>query len=161
MSKELFREKSLKRVNSPESLNDYVRVSNPGIWLLLIAVIALLIGVFVWGYFGRMESTIEVRAVSVDGEVLCFVRDADVFKLGQDMPVRVETADGTAEGTVAEVVAASRKYSEVAEQYSLLLVGEETEYMVFTIKLDMNLPSGKYTASIVTESIRPLSFLLD
>ena len=44
MSKPLFREKNLKKVNSPESLNDYVRVSNPGVWLLLAAVIALLAG---------------------------------------------------------------------------------------------------------------------
>ena len=161
MSKQLFREKSLKRVNSPESLNDYVRVSNPGIWLVLAAVIALLIGVFVWGYFGRMESTVEVRTVAANGEVVCFVRDVDVLTLEQGMPIRVETAAGTVEGTVAEIGFESRKYSELAELYGLRLVADEAEDVVFTVALDVDVPDGKYTTTIVTESIRPLSFLFN
>ena len=49
MSDNLFREKNLKRISSPESLNDYVKISNPGIWVLLVAVIVLLVGFLVWG----------------------------------------------------------------------------------------------------------------
>ena len=37
----LFREKSLEAVESPESLNDYLRVTSPGVWLILAAVICL------------------------------------------------------------------------------------------------------------------------
>ena len=48
MNNEIFREKSLKKVNSPESLDDNIRVINPSIWLILIGVIVLLIGTFVW-----------------------------------------------------------------------------------------------------------------
>ena len=40
----LFREKSLEAVESPESLNDYMRVTSPGVWLVLAAVIVVLIG---------------------------------------------------------------------------------------------------------------------
>ena len=40
----LFREKSLEAVESPESLNDYLRVTSPGIWLVMASVIVLLIG---------------------------------------------------------------------------------------------------------------------
>lgn len=31
----LFREKSVEAVSSPESLNDYLRVTSPGVWILL------------------------------------------------------------------------------------------------------------------------------
>ena len=31
----LFREKSLEAVESPEALNDYLRVTSPGIWMVL------------------------------------------------------------------------------------------------------------------------------
>ncbi len=44
----IFREKSMERVSSPEQLNDYIKVTNPGIWLTLAAVIVLLIGFIVW-----------------------------------------------------------------------------------------------------------------
>ena len=56
----LFREKSLEAVESPESLNDYMRVTSPGIWLVLAAVIALLVGAVLWGIFGRIDTTLGV-----------------------------------------------------------------------------------------------------
>ena len=39
MSDQIFRKKSLDRISSPEQLNDYIRVANPGIWMILAAVI--------------------------------------------------------------------------------------------------------------------------
>ena len=58
MNEEIFKKKSLDKVKSPESIDDYIRVSNPGVWLLLISVIVLLIGAVVWGIFGRIDSTV-------------------------------------------------------------------------------------------------------
>ena len=43
MENQIFRKKSMDKISSPEQLNDYVRVSNPGIWMILFAVIILLI----------------------------------------------------------------------------------------------------------------------
>lgn len=51
---EIFREKSLERVSSPEQLNDYIRVTTPSVWLVLIAVIFLLIGGLVWSIMGKV-----------------------------------------------------------------------------------------------------------
>ena len=53
MSSDLFRKKSIERVSSPEQLNDYVKVSSPGIWAVLAAVLILLAGAFVWGSTGK------------------------------------------------------------------------------------------------------------
>ncbi len=55
MSNSVFRQKSVDRVSSPEQLNDYIRVSSPGVWIILAAVIILLIGVFIWSAFGTVE----------------------------------------------------------------------------------------------------------
>ena len=41
---DLFRKKSMEKVTSPEQLNDYIRVSNPGVWTVLAAVVILLAG---------------------------------------------------------------------------------------------------------------------
>lgn len=46
-------QKSLNRVKSPEDLNDYIRVANPGVWLVLVAVVILLAGVCIWGFFRK------------------------------------------------------------------------------------------------------------
>lgn len=37
-----FRQESLDRAKSPEQLDDYIRVSNPGVWMVLGAVQILL-----------------------------------------------------------------------------------------------------------------------
>ena len=51
----IFREKSLERVSSPEQLNDYIRVTTPSVWIVLIALVVLLVGMLAWGVLGRIE----------------------------------------------------------------------------------------------------------
>ena len=50
----IFRQKSIDRISSPEQLHDYIKVSSPGSWIVLTAIIVLLIGVLVWGIFGSI-----------------------------------------------------------------------------------------------------------
>lgn len=51
----IFREKSLERVSSPEELNDYIRVTTPSVWIVLIALVLLLVGMLAWSVFGTVE----------------------------------------------------------------------------------------------------------
>ena len=41
MAEPIFREKSLKRITSPEELGDYLRVTSPTVWMVLAAGILL------------------------------------------------------------------------------------------------------------------------
>lgn len=51
---ELFREKSLERISTPEQLNDYIKVTTPSVWLVLIAVVVLLVGIMAWSIMGTV-----------------------------------------------------------------------------------------------------------
>ena len=51
----LFRSKSIQRVSSPEQLNDYIRVTTPSVWIVLIALVVLLAGMLIWSVLGRIE----------------------------------------------------------------------------------------------------------
>lgn len=53
--KTIFREKSIERITSPEQLNDYIKVTTPSVWLVLIAILLLLGGGLVWGVFGKVQ----------------------------------------------------------------------------------------------------------
>ena len=53
----IFREKSMDRVSSPEALNDYIRVTTPSVWIVLIAILVLLAGMLAWAIFGRVAVT--------------------------------------------------------------------------------------------------------
>ena len=54
-SKQIFREKSLERVSSPEQFDDYIKVTTPSVWIILAATIVLLAGMIIWGVFGKIE----------------------------------------------------------------------------------------------------------
>lgn len=55
----IFREKSMERVSSPEQLNDYLKVTTPSVWLVLLALVILLAGILAWSVFGTVEATAE------------------------------------------------------------------------------------------------------
>ncbi len=52
---ELFRKKSLERISSPEQLNDYIRVTTPSVWLVLVATVILLLGLLAWSIMGTID----------------------------------------------------------------------------------------------------------
>ena len=63
----IFRKSSMDRISSPEQLTDYLKVTNPGIWVLLVAVIILLGGLFAWSMVGNLETVAEGVAVVENG----------------------------------------------------------------------------------------------
>ena len=52
---ELYREKSINRINQPEDLEDYIRVTTPSVWVVLIAIILVLAAILGWMIFGTVE----------------------------------------------------------------------------------------------------------
>lgn len=52
-------DKKYNQVNSPEQLNQYIRLANPGVWVLLLAIVLLLIGVCIWGFYGKIDTKIK------------------------------------------------------------------------------------------------------
>jgi hypothetical protein len=76
----LYRKESLERIESPEQLNQVLRVTNPSVWLLLTAVILLLVGLLVWGSFTYIDSVAYGRAEVTDGVMTLRFDDEDLAK---------------------------------------------------------------------------------
>ena len=142
MENGLFRQKTLDKVSSPEQMNDYIRVTSPGVWLVLAAVIALLAGFIVWSVLGRLETTVTVVAV-VGPEVgpVCYIAedDMDAVRAGQTVHIGGESF----------------------EAYALHVGGLEAGQWVYPAMLDAALDEGVYEARIVVDSVSPISFLLN
>lgn len=84
----LYRKESLDRIQSPEQLNDYLRVTNPSVWILLIAVILLLVGLLVWGSLTYIDSVVYGQAVVDQGVMTVRFQDpADAERLEPGMHV--------------------------------------------------------------------------
>ena len=52
---QLFRKKTLDRISHPKQLDDYIKVSNPGVWMILVVAILLVGGFLIWALFGTIE----------------------------------------------------------------------------------------------------------
>ena len=137
MEKSIFRKKSLERIQSPENLNDYIRVSNPGVWLILAAVIVLLAGACIWGFFGHIDSAVPVDVHVQDDTAVGYIAAADSEKIEIGMTVEFGDAQGTVTGFLPE-------------QEGFCCVTVEAE-----------LPDGIYAAKVICERIRPLSFVFN
>ena len=73
----LYRKESMERIQSPEQLNDYLRITNPTIWVVLVAVILLLAGLLVWSAFASIDSFARGTARVENGEMTVLFDDAD------------------------------------------------------------------------------------
>ncbi len=155
MENPLFRKKSMERVSSPEQLNDYIKVTSPGVWVVLAAVLCLLAGFIVWGVVGKLETKVNAVAVSEEGKAVCYVREEDARGIEAGNAVRF----GDGEYTVAAVSAQPIAVDENFSAYTMRVGGFSAGEWVYKVTLDAELSEGVYAASIVTGSVSPISFL--
>lgn len=68
-SNSVYREKSLDRISSPERLDDYIKVSNPSVWVIIFALFILIGGFLYWGFFGSLPTTVTGAGVAATESV--------------------------------------------------------------------------------------------
>ena len=141
MESQVFRQKSVERISSPEQLQDYMRVTTPGVWMVLLAVILLLAGLIVSSAIVNVESKIVEQAVVEEDGVMLEIKLplAQKSLVSPGMPVRVADRE-------AKVDMVFQAEDEVAVIASLPEDGEK-------------LAPGTYDVEIVTEVVKPISFL--
>ena len=97
---------NVRRISSPEQLNDYLKVTNPKIWILLAAVVLFIAGFLAWGSITSIESYATGTARAVGGELTVTfddstkasnVKPAMEMEVG-DMQVEILTVGTDADG---------------------------------------------------------------
>jgi len=56
----LFRKSSLERVSSPDKLNEYIKVTNPSLVVILIAIFSILVAGIIWIFCGTVPKTVNL-----------------------------------------------------------------------------------------------------
>ena len=130
----LFRKKAIDRITSPEDLTDYLKVTNPGIWVILLAVIVLLAGIFVWSCVGTLETSAKATVIVKDHTALIVMTDSNVISEG--MPVRASAVSTVIAGVLYD------------------------DYGRMTGVAEMLLPDGTYEGTVITDQTRPIDFLI-
>ncbi|MDO4199638.1 MAG: hypothetical protein Q4D57_02620 [Clostridia bacterium] len=90
----LFRKSTLERVSSPEQLNEYIKVNNPSLILMLVGLFVIVISGFIWMFSGGIPETVNLNGVIIEEpgrpqEVCCYVPISTSKRLKEGMDVQI------------------------------------------------------------------------
>lgn len=134
--KSIFRQKSLDRITSPEQFSNYLKVVTPEVWMVFVAIILIILGLFIWSFTGNLENLEAAIAVIRDGEAVV-TANSDEVTIDDDMRIRIN--DDTYEISRVSV----------------------NEYGRTVAYAHIERPDGIYDADFITKSIHPISFLFE
>jgi hypothetical protein len=161
----LFRRESLDRISSPEEFFDCLRVSNPGVWMVLGAILALLGAGGFWAFRAEIPLILRTHVLSLgEGVYRCYV------PLGEGGELRTGMT-GMVHGREAVVIRigtrplSRREASEVLpDEYAAYALGLSGWNVPVDLRLREPLPEeppGIYPEARITLGVvRPLSLLL-
>lgn len=152
----IFRQKSIDKISSPEKLNDYVKVTNPSIWVILIGIVLILVGMFVWGICGEVDTYIDAKVAVSKGSAFVYVSEDDSQRINAGMDIAIDGAD-----YVLDVSAKSLLKASEADAYILHVSGLDNNEWVCSIPVECKLTDGIYDGRIMVERIVPIYFIFN
>lgn len=141
MNEQIFRKKSLERIESPENLNDYIKVTRPSVWLLLVAIIIFFLGGVVWATFGHIDTSIPADATISNGILSMTITDK------QNLP------DGY-NGEDARLVISGKSYN------IPLHINQDGTFTSVS-KVPENIDDGSYSIDVIVESVSPIIYIIN
>jgi len=166
MAETIFRKESMRQVSSPEQLDDYIKVSNPGVWIVLAAILVLFGAAVVWAATAVIPTLIPARAlVDARGQYVCYLP----VEIGENLKPGVAVQVGNLQGKVTRVGGTPLSYADAVRS----LPNEYTAYALglseWNVRVEIQLGSAAETqaegtispVTIIAASVRPLSFLFN
>lgn len=161
-ARSIFNQQARNRLNSPDDLDKYVRVTTPSVWVVLVGILALLLGVLGWGVFGSVATSVQAKGLITSDKAMCFI--------APEAASRVEAGDAVSIGgevlrvdTVDSVPLSREEVKEVlgSEYLADTLVTGDWSYVVSltgdTSKLETDMP---LSATITVDQVSPISLIL-
>ena len=157
----IFRRESLDRVESPEQLDAYIKVSHPKVWLIMAALL-------VWSVVGSLPQTMTVKGVTVGGNVInCYecVENANTNLIGCKANITLpdgRNISGKVEAVSQNPYSQEEIRAEISEDWLAdnVLDGNYS-YEVRVIAEEDITPNMLATVIITTAEMKPIQFILN
>jgi len=138
MAEPITQKEKAERISSPEQLNDYLHVTTPAMWAVLIGVVLILVSLFLWSSVTAVESFTAGEGEVRDGVLTIHLddgEDARQVEVGMD-------------AKVGDLVA------------PVLSVGSDRDGNLIAVA-KMDLPDGRYSASVGYRSTQIIEILFN
>lgn len=161
-SPSIFNKRATEQLRSPDDLDKYVQVTNPSVWVVLAACVALLAGLLAWGVFGTVSTNVASMGVVAGGRTMCFLsaEDAAHVRVGDTAVMGGVTLEIS---EISEVPLSRDEAAEFLESDYLVatLLGDGWAYQVTFLGDNAQLAEGvPLPVSITTERVAPISLVL-
>ena len=138
MEQSIFRKKSLAHISSPEQMDEYLRVTDPAVWMLLLAAAILIVGLLVWGVFASFDSFTTGKGKVEYGKMTIQFDDPDLAK---KIRPGMKVTTGETETTISSV-------------------GKAEDGSIFAVA-DTGLSDGMYPVRISYKRTQVISLLIN
>ncbi|MDO4503446.1 MAG: hypothetical protein Q4D06_09795 [Coriobacteriia bacterium] len=147
-------------MRSPEQLDDYIRVSNPSVWLILAALVLLLVGLTVWACVGTVYERVPGALVVRDGQAICYVDQGRAADIAPGDPIRTVKKEKNA-GIILSVSEKPVSTLKLVQHVGDALIKDTFKDSVWALELPATvaLPEGNYDVEVITAEYRPISLL--
>lgn len=153
------------RITSPEQIHDYIRVTSPGVWIVLSAILAFFAGLFIWIFAGSLEISF-TAPVYTDGQISrAFLTSEQFSRLKTDMHARIHNTNIT--GEIINLSSNVLNHNEIInitglKNFALMGLDENDNDKYFQAQIKFSRPplNEINTAVFIIDSVKPLNFLL-
>ncbi|MCR5735368.1 MAG: hypothetical protein K6G22_12255 [Lachnospiraceae bacterium] len=152
-------DKRLERVDSPDQLDQYIKLANPGVWTILTAIVVLLAGFCIWGIFGRIETRIPAVVISGPSGSFLYVNEQNSARVREGMKVRIRGSESGLQ--TSDPVGTQQKVTENISEYARHLGDFRVGEWIYGYRLTGSLQEGTYSADVIIEEISPVSFVIN
>ena len=164
------------RVLSPDNLNHTLQVAAPGMVFVIVIILILMVGFFIWAIFGNVERTVGVH-LFYKGDSQAYqekqgvsLSDEDIETLEEDIQdwsdIGLNLCMALVDKDEASLVASDMKVRTAAWTGSVVTVSDapvqlhnSSLYPVF-ISYPFNTETKEIDAEIILEDFRPISYLI-
>ncbi|MCH3944166.1 MAG: hypothetical protein LKE37_11140 [Atopobiaceae bacterium] len=158
MNTSLFRKKSLDRLSSPDQLNDYIRVTNPAVWLVLAAVVLIFAMLALWMTFGEISVSATCVVIARDGTSEVYVPASDAGHLKEGLPVEMDNIEiGTITSVPDNPIQITSSFDSNAKSIGHMSTGDF--YYVCTTDASFA-NDGVYQVKVIYNRVSPLQYLM-
>lgn len=152
----LFRKESLEKISSPDQLDEYLKVTNPAMWLVFLGVIIFLSGVLVWAVWGHLDTEISAAAEVKENTAYIYLPSGkNDIKTGMLVKIRDQ------EYEISAIHPSSRRADENFHKDLKALGSLESGQILDEIVFPCPISDGVYPAVIVTERISPFRLIFN
>ena len=158
----IFNKKATETLRNPDDLDKFVRVTNPSVWVVLVACVMLVVGLLAWGVFGAVTTSVSGMGVVIDGEAMCFLPAEDATKVDEGDAASIGGKSVRVEDVSAVPLSRDEADKVLDSDYLVsALVKDDWAYKVVFDGDVSTLPNGvPIVVSITVERVAPITLVL-